>query len=469
MPMGQSTFTHQYRLLICANCGASLSVPEEGGATACRYCGASSVYRPRTEIHDIAALRGAPAADEYDRYQKLKAQESKLLLPPPGLEPLMVAGSLPVQLLPQAQAQWQALVREVQAGAPMGAHERLYFLTFALAQALTRQGGVENEARRRGVIETAIECLSAPQHRHQLRATLARDAVRHGDLASAASWLAGCDSRSYDIEVDSEYRLAASFLATARQDWPGVLALLGQRPGDVPVASSTRRVLTMLRANALERTGRLPEAVEQLRALLGEEHLDDLMHIQKVNMPVELCSASLGALIAEKNSRDTGSAPADAPKKRGFGSPIAIPFVLAGLGMIVGGFFVDPKARTDDDMMQLNYFLWMLGGFFFLSGASSGLLLGKLNASVGVLGAASTAGWKRASGRIVTVQSTGWTINDQPQLALRLEIFYESLPIYEVDTKVCVPPHQVSELKPGVALVVRVDPANPQNVAVAGA
>lgn len=463
--MTQSTFTHQYRLLICAGCGASLSVALDGGPTTCRYCGATSVFKQRAEVSDIASLRGSPAADEYDRYQKLKAQESRQMLPPPGLEHLIVGGGLPVQFLQQAQGEWQALVREVQGGAPMGVHERLFFLTFVLAQTLAR-GGPEEEARRRGVLETAIEVLAAPPHRYQLRAALTRDAVRHGDLASAEAWLAGCDPRSYDIFADSDYRTAAAYIATARGDWASVFRLVGQRDGDIPLAHPSRRMLELLRANALERTGQLPAALQQMRSIAEREDLEDLLKIQRLNTALNLCPESIGALVREKNNQDSPAAAA--PAKPRLVSPIAIPFVLVGLGMIVAGFMADPKARTDDDMMSLNLFFWMMGGFFFLSGVTSGAMIRAFAGKAGLTASADTSGWKRAAGRIVSVQSTGWTINDKPQLAVRLQIFNEALPVYEIDTKICVPPHQVDELKPGITLTVRVDPQNPQNVSAVG-
>lgn len=463
--MTQSTFTHQYRLLICSNCGASLNVALDGGATTCRYCNATAVFKPRTEIHDIASLRSTPAADEYDRYQKLKAQESRQMLPPAGLEHLIVGGRLPVQLLSQAQNEWQGLIREVQGGAPMGVQERFFFLTFALVQALGNRGA-EEEARRRGVLETAIEMLAAPQHRYQLRAIMTRDAVRHGDIASAEAWLAGCDPHSYDIFVDSDYRSAAAYLATARRDWGAVFKLVGQREGDVPVAHPSRRLLTLLRINALEHSGQVPLALQQMRELAKEEHLDDLLLMQQRNASLNFCPVTIGTLVAEANRQDSPGAVAQAPRMPKISSPVSIPFMLIGAGMGIGGFFVDPKSRTDDDMMQLNLFLWLMGGFFFLMGATSGFMIRSFASRSGLTSAADSSHWKRGSGRIVSVQSTGWTVNDLPQLALRLQIFYEELPVYEIDTKICVPPHQVGELKPGVSLVVRVDPQNPQNVSV---
>ncbi len=180
-------------------------------------------------MNDIAQLRSAPAADEHHRYQQLKAQEGRQLLPPPGLEAFVVAGELPPQILTRAQLVWQQFVKEVRAGSPMGVHDKLFFLSVALAQTLLRHGGPDGEGRRRAVIETAIEALASPQHRYQLRSMLARDAVRHGDLVSADAWLAGCDPRSYDIHVDSDYRVAAACVATARGNFASILHQLGRR------------------------------------------------------------------------------------------------------------------------------------------------------------------------------------------------------------------------------------------------
>jgi hypothetical protein len=65
---------------------------------------------------------------------------------------------------------------------------------------------------------------------------------------------------------------------------------------------------------------------------------------------------------------------------------------------------------------------------------------------------------------VVSVQPTGWTINDLLQLALRLEVFVDTSPVYLVDTKLCVPPHQLGQLQPGVSLSVKVHPTDPTKV-----
>ncbi len=464
--MARSTFTHEFRLLVCANCGASLTVPEHGGLIACRYCAAQTEFRPRAEVSDIARLRSAPAADEYDRYQKLKAQEDRAFVPPPGLEAFVVAGELPPQLLPQAQLAWQQFVKEVRAGGPMGVHDKLFFLSVALAQTLLRHGGLDGEGRRRAVIETAIEALASPQHRYQLRSMLARDAVRHGDLVSADAWLAGCDPRSYDIHVDSDYRVAAACVATARGDFASVLHQLGQRVGDVPLAPANRWLAGFFRANALERTGRAAEALALVRQLAGPDGLDDFLVVQKLYASLHLCAGTLPMLVAERQAE---AARGTAPQGRAGGgwmtSPVAIPFALIGVAMAVGGFFVDPKARTDDNVAPLNVFLWLMGGGMFSAAVLSGFLSRALSSGFSALTAShDTTGWTRAAARVVSVQPTGWTINDLPQLALRLEVFVGTSPAYLVDTKLCVPPHQVAELQPGASLSVNVHPTDPGKV-----
>jgi DNA-directed RNA polymerase subunit RPC12/RpoP len=476
--MNQGAYSHEHRLLVCQNCGASLSVGMEGGQINCRYCGAISVWRARTEVHDIASLRQAAVVDDYERFRKLREQEGRPLLPPPGLEHLVVAGALPQQLVPQATSDWQAALKQVAAGAPFGVHDRLYFLTLMLYSRLTAGG---DELRARGIVESALETLPSPQHRYLLRAMLARSAARQGDLASAEAWLAGCDARSLDLEVDSEYRMSAATIATRKHNFQGVLSLLGQRPEDVPIAQSTTVACGLLRANALERTGQLAPAVDQLAALAASHGLDDVAAARSVNAALDLCPQAFAAVQARlqpTQGQQAGGAPlaagVAAARQAGRGVSLLISsiFGLISLGLIIAGFCVAPDARTDDDL-PLNIFLWVMGGSFLFMNVIGrivqakviGSLLGSLPGGLGI-NAGPDATWKKGAGQIVSVSSTGWTINDQPQLALRIRVFFEALPPYEVDVKLCVPEHQVPQIKPNVSLGLLVNPASPQQVSV---
>ena len=397
------------------------------------------------------------------------------MLPPSGLEHLIVNGQLPTQLIPDATKEWQSTLREVQQGAPMGVQERFFFLTLILTQAISKMG---DEARKRGMVESAIETLQAPQHRYQLRASMARSAVRVGDVASAKSWLAGCDSVSFDLEVDSEYRTAAAFIATAQKDWNAVLKILGQRTGDVPIADSTMSLVTIVRANALERLGRGPEALAQLQAL--DRDGDTWSTIRGYNQFLDLCPNTIQHLLAQKKGalgNATGGTNPDALPNalaqagslgRGINYVISGIFGVIGIAMIIGGFFVNPKSRTDDGLMRTNLFLWMLGGFFVLSPIVMTLftnkLLGSFGSLAGLAGGSAKANWQKADAQILSVQSTGWEINDQPQLALQVRVFYANRPPYEASLKICVAHHQVEQIKPGLSMKILVDPQSPTNI-----
>lgn len=299
--MTETVFSHSVRVIACANCGAPLDVPPGGGAVRCSFCQASLQVQGRQEATESAAAASAPALDEAERFEKLRAQAAHPALLPESLGHLAMGGVLLAQHADLAATEWRQARAEVAAGAPFPVAERLFHLTKLLSDHLGEGG---DEKRRRALLETAMELLQAPRHRQALRGELAWNAARLGDIEAAEQWLLGCNPRSDDLHVDTAWRVATAYVCTARQDWSGVLRVLGSRPGDIPIASGESESCGVLRAHALERSGQKMQAVEQLLALMGpgSRGIGPIYRFVSLHRELQLCPAS----FAEARQRVDG-------------------------------------------------------------------------------------------------------------------------------------------------------------------
>ena len=184
------------------------------------------------------------------------------MLPPGSLLPLMPNGQLEPWKIGEAVTVWQNTRRELRTSSDFEAAERLLFLTIVLSQYFFEQGDRE---RQRALFESALEVFSLPRHRQMMLCYLSRCACRAGDLDAAQRWLTQCDPRSDDLAMDSSYRFSWAFIDTARGNFQGVLAALGQQFDEVPIQDALDGSACALRANALEKLGNLPGATEELR------------------------------------------------------------------------------------------------------------------------------------------------------------------------------------------------------------
>ena len=284
-----AVFSHEVRVLLCGSCGAPLEVPPAGGSAACSYCRAVSQVRRRDESADGAGA--AAPVDEAQRFERLRAHAQHPTVLPDSLKHLVAGSKIAADRVPDAMADWQRTRTEMAAGAQFPVAERLFHLTVLLSDHFARAG---DSLRVRALLETALELLTAPRHRQVLRGSLAKHAARAGDLAGADAWFAGCSPVSDDIHVDTAWRASKAYVSTLRGDWPGVTHALGSRTGDVPLADGEAEGCALLRANALERSGQLPEAVEQLLKAMRQSSRGPAAFQQYLGMhePLELCPQS---------------------------------------------------------------------------------------------------------------------------------------------------------------------------------
>ncbi len=133
---------------------------------------------------------------------------------------------------------------------------------------------------------------------------------------------------------------------------------------------------------------------------------------------------------------------------------LLMPGVIA---LVVG--IVNPNARTDDGFSLKTFGLvWI-----FLQLAVNGALFGYLSwqkkravffAQNGI----------RATATILSAETTGTTINDMPQIALRLEIAPSDRMPYSITDKRCWNPLALAGLQKGAKQPVLIDPRRPKKI-----
>ncbi len=72
----------------------------------------------------------------------------------------------------------------------------------------------------------------------------------------------------------------------------------------------------------------------------------------------------------------------------------------------------------------------------------------------------------QAAGTIKSFQDTGALVNFNPQVNIELEVEADGQAPYTVQTSTAVPQTMLAQLQPGNRLALRVDPSNPQNIAI---
>lgn len=285
-------YSMEIRLLVCPACCGPLEVTTLGGVVDCTYCNLRTETVPRGEL---AVFRPPPPPriSEAERLARLESRADTPDSPPPGIVALTEPGPaggivIPPHLQAMALAAWQRARIRCQAHQAIDAAEELLFLTNVFGAQLVED---QNWARHRAMIESAFEAVFLPRHRAALAADLVCSACRDGDLIAAKQWFELLDAHSDDPMADSNHRLAKARLFAAKEDWSGVLAVLGERNGEVPIHEGLVASLTAHRADALERLGRLDVALGELVAGMqaSRARRDEIARVVKAH---GLCPAS---------------------------------------------------------------------------------------------------------------------------------------------------------------------------------
>ncbi len=275
--MKKTVFDVEVRTLECSQCGAPMITGRGGGTVQCDYCKAQSQIAVRAR--HVVERRGS-MADEVARRARLKAQLDAPLTGHAYDLTRTPLGMSSVSGLPALRKQWQRAKPQVDAS-DAEAQRALCWLAFRLADALDREGQPLAE---RAVLETALDLLPDEGHRHLLRCRLAMEAIAEGDLDSAEGWLGECDPEPEVLELDSPYREAKARVCLRRQDFRGVLAVVGQKRGDVPIHSAHEAACDRLRAHSLESLGERDLADAELNQSLGKQRANRIAAMHKEQM-----------------------------------------------------------------------------------------------------------------------------------------------------------------------------------------
>lgn len=136
----------------------------------------------------------------------------------------------------------------------------------AAARLGTWYSAAHDHRRSRALFESLLDALHGEELRELVRLSIAREAARAGEIHHAEAWLAECDPAPDVLDVESQRRVTMAVIAQAREDWSGMLASLGTRGGEISFATWVVPLATVLRAHALERTGRAEQAYEEVWA-----------------------------------------------------------------------------------------------------------------------------------------------------------------------------------------------------------
>jgi len=444
-----SPFSHDVARIPCPACGALVEGPLGGGAVACPECAAPCRFVDRRLA--LPGGGGMPGAQS----PAMRSQDGKPLVPPPGVAFLWEGGhDLPPHRVTEARAAWDN-ARQRAAGGEVGAGEELAFLGRELASAAERAG---DRGTARALLEATALTAPLPRQRTVALGALVRSAVRAGEPAEALAWWEHFAAGAGDIESDSEWRVSTAVVKAAEGDWKAVLAAVGEAHDAVALQDALDFQACLFRAHALERSGRAAEAMRELQRLLesgGPPARDGAERMRDLYADLDLCGRTLPGLLAAREMA--------ARRTAGCGSFFFAAILLGASALTCGGIGLLPVGllasqgmpRTTEDWAALVCpvsITW--ASMIPVCVWGLGMLV------AGIRERRTFARGVRTRARIVSAKPTGTEINDQPEMALTLEVLLD--PPVRSTLRTVVNAGQLHALQPGTVLYVRVDPKHPE-------
>jgi hypothetical protein len=467
----RTMFTAEIRVLLCENCGAPLEAPIDGGALACTYCRAQNVVATRDERPTLGMPAVPMPIDEDERMRRLRTQDGRPMMPPQSLMYLMSGSSFDPSKVQEAFLVYQATRKEVKATHSPDAAERLYFLTLIASNYLAE---TNDDARRRAILETSLDTLFLPRHKQVLRAQLSTAAAREGDLVAAERWLAPCDARSDDLDSDSAWRVTRAYIDTVRGDHRAVLAVLGHLDNQIPIADARDPQAAVLRANALERLGDIPNAVQALRSRMSAENAAGRQAIEqyvRLSPRLQLCTQSL-PMATQGHAQQAAKV-----AQSGAGGGVGLVLGIVGIGLLVLA-----AVLTLGPIVPGLLFAIGNGGGFNVEALLGSIGLGlTMSLGPGIAGVVMTLvglglhrGAKQAAflrlhglparGTIRNVEGTGTRINNVPLLRIHVNVLRDGAAPYDASFTQLASPGLMMQLQPGAQVPLRVHPQNPSKM-----
>ncbi|HZO13495.1 MAG TPA: hypothetical protein VFB62_09550, partial [Polyangiaceae bacterium] len=350
----------------------------------------------------------------------------------------------------QAWHEWQAARTELMQAPSFPAAERLYFVAMGIYSYLAL-GQRHLEAR--ALAESTLDLVAEPRFRQEMIARMARGAVNTGDIASAEGWFALLIPHSDDIHVDSGYRTTGAWIATAKNDFQGVLRFLGARIDDIPIADTSDALCAIIRANAYERMGQVQTAVEQLVQLAtrmpGGAQL--ITMILDANRHLNLCPHA-----SQLAQQQLGQMQTQAVRTRG-----GFKFGCIFIPVFVGGFALAGAMGLVQQYVDESYatilMTAMVVGFIILTFV---LVFGSLY-KMGALRKRLREQGVAGNAQLLGASETGTRVNNQPLVELTLMVSLPGRSPYTAIHREIVSNINLGRLAPGTNLPVRVDANDP--------
>lgn len=460
--MGTS-YTTQVRLLLCSNCGAPIDVSPNGGVVGCRFCGANNQLVARAELPAFAGITRT-ALSEPERLARLRMQDNRPLLPPQSIAHLFgPGGEIPSWKEQEVFAAWQSARKRSVTGA-LDAAEELFFLTEVLGNKFV---AAADWTRHRAMLESALEALTLPRHRSSIAASLVLGACRDDDLQGAATWLQIVDPASEDLYADSMYRMAKARLATKQGDYQTVLTALGQTANEWPIHDAVDCLAAVYRANAYEGLGRVDLAVRELvlESQKSGQHRASVATIVRIH---GVCRSSFPQADAQAGvHRAAGAAAQSSAGIEKVFIPLGAVFFVVGVLWVLSAFggAIFTLVMSGNPSAILGAIGGSIGGVVFVVLGGGFFLMGRNMAANAKKAAFIAQHGKRAQGLVLGVEGTGVSINDVPQVRVKLRVELAGSAPYEVQLTMLLS-GGAGALAPGAMLPLRVHPESPTEVVV---
>lgn len=146
-----------------------------------------------------------------------------------------------------------------------------------------------------------------------------------------------------------------------------------------------------------------------------------------------------------------------------------VKYLLAGLGglMILGGIGLAIVVSIGAGIgLAVTGAIMIATAFIFLPQFTG--MVGSATAQVNALAAKAQLAQTGmpAAGRLLQVQQTGRMINYNPEVLALVEVQHPQMGVYQAQTTVVVPQIAIPQMQPGAQLQVRINPQNPQDIAI---
>lgn len=393
---------------------------------------------------------------EAARFERLRAQDGKPLLPPPNLQHLTANGGLDPAKVQAATALWQSALAQMQQAPSFPGEETLFWTSFLLARHYAEH---TTRDQANALLEQSLPHLRDPRHRQLTIGMLARNKAVLSDHAGAAALLSQLQQDSEDLQIDTNYRFSVAYVALMRDDAQTALQVLGWNVDDVPISDAYDLVCGVLRAHAHERDGRVDVATEQLfRLAPSGSGAQTIAEIARANPSFQLCPQARAA----HSQRIQQFAQNTVVTRSGISVGPLVLLPIVGVLVIGGG---QALVQSMDLPWGDTLFGVLLAGFIMVSiGLSLRMVLRpsmqrKKLSQNGV----------RGTGQLLAIQQTGTRVNDQPMIRFQIMVELPDRAPYIAIHNEVVPMIRLPQLVPGSNVPVLVDPTTPTLMAIAWA